>query len=105
MGFRAISSRIASLRVKVKGGITTFVSAYAPHDGHDFELRHDFFSLLFESTGTVGKHTSCTVLGDFNAQLGNVGKGEDHIIGPFVFGKTVKNQAVTKTENYLRNTA
>ena len=87
--------------MQVKGGITTFISAYAPHDGHDFEARHDFFSLLSESTVTVGEHTSCTVLGEFNAQLGKVGKGEDHIIGPFVFGKTINNKAVTKNKELL----
>ena len=40
-------------------------------------------------------------MGDFNAQLGNVGKGEDHIIGPFVFGKAIKNKAVTKNRELL----
>ena len=41
--FMQLSSRIAILKLRIKGGIATLISAYAPANTHDFEERFEFF--------------------------------------------------------------
>ena len=39
IGFRLVGERLATLELKVKGGVLNIVSAYAPHSGHKYEVR------------------------------------------------------------------
>ena len=97
VSFRAISEQLATLRVKVCGGVLNIVTGYTLHDGYVFEVRHDFFSKLSDITRRRGHYEESIVLGDFNAQLGYSGEGEEHIVGPFVFRKTLHQNRVYQT--------
>ena len=46
IGYCAETSRLASIRVKVRGGCMMFISAYAPHGGYTEDKRQEFFALL-----------------------------------------------------------
>ena len=87
VSFKATSERIASLRVKVLGGVLNIFTAYAPHDGHDFDSRHTSPCTLSENMKSRGSHEEIIVLGDFNAQLGHVGAGEEEKVGATFFTK------------------
>ena len=65
--FNAISDRLACLRLKVSGGVLNLLSVYAPHDGIDFNIRHQFFSTLSEHTRVQHEHETSLVLADFNS--------------------------------------
>ena len=101
VSFRAINERLAALRVKVSGGVLNIVTAYAPHDGHDFESRHAFFTNLADNTRRRGYFEETIVLGDFNAQLGYSGEGEHHIVGPFVFRKALRQKSSISNRELL----
>ena len=100
VAFKSISDRIASLRVKVTGGMLTILSAYAPHEGdkYPFEVRHDFFSLLSKHTRRHNQNTVTMVCGDFNTQMRYVKAGEANVLGPYVFRKSC-NQSSHSTSN------
>ena len=92
VSFQAINDRLARIRLKVFGGILNVFSVYIPHSGHDLEYRQDMFDELSQHTRSDHDHESTIVFGDFNAQLGYVGTGEESIIGPHVFKKTLTSK-------------
>ena len=69
------------------------MTAYAPHDGIEFSIRHEFFTLLAEHTRRHHNHETSMVCGDFNAQLGRVDEGETKIIGPYVYQKLLREHS------------
>ena len=69
------------------------MTAYAPHDGIEFSIRHEFFTLLAEHTRRHHNHETSMVCGDFNAQLGRVNEGETEIIGPYVYQKLLREHS------------
>ena len=81
-GFIQYDERLASIKVRVCGGQVIFVSAYAPHSGHSFETRHDFFTRAHGFIHSQRCHGPTLVLGDFNARLHHRQSGEERIIGP-----------------------
>ena len=85
IGFRFFNDRLASLRLRVKGGELTVLSAYAPHSGYSYQTRKDFFDTLLQHWKPMGTHTSCIALGDFNAKLFNRLPGEEDVLGEHVF--------------------
>ena len=60
VGFRLISDRLVSLKLRVVGGLLRVLSAYAPHSAYRYEVRKDFFDHLLSAWGSVGSHT-CTM--------------------------------------------
>ena len=80
ISFKAVSDRIASLRVKVVGGILNLLSVYAPHDKFDFEVRHNFYTELSMHTKKPNSHETSLVFGDFNTQMGCAGCDENNFL-------------------------
>ena len=101
VSFKAISDRVASLRVKVTGGILTLITVYIPHDGHSLDERQAAFADLSKATGTRTSHTSTLILGDFNAQLGDTEPGEEEVVGPFVFKKQLRTKNIITNRELL----
>ena len=87
ISFKAISDRIASLKVKVSGGILNFLSVYSPHDGYTFDARHHFYSDLSANTRKHHAHETTLVFGDFNTQMGCTGCDESNFLGPYMYQK------------------
>ena len=52
IGYELVSDRLANLRMKVKGGVMTIITAYAPHSGYKYIHRKKFFDDL----GSIWKH-------------------------------------------------
>ena len=84
-GYREHSNRIASLNLRVRGGKVVLISAYAPHGGHPYEDRNDFFSSLSDTYLRLSSHSQKNVIGDLNARVANVQPGKEHVVGPFLF--------------------
>ena len=85
MGFRFYSDRLASLRIRAKGGVLGTFSAYAPHSGYNYETRKEFFDDLLKQWRPTSAHTCCIALGDFNAKLFSRLPGEEDVLGEHVF--------------------
>ena len=89
VSFHAINDRLAKIRFKVFGGILNVLTVYVPHDGHDFDYRQSIIGELLKHTRVNHEHESTLVFGDFNAQFGCVGVHEEHVIGQYVFKKSI----------------
>ena len=85
IGFRLVGERLATLKLKVKGGVLNIVSAYAPHSGHKYEVRKTFFDELNSMWKKTARHDCTFVLGDLNAKLFEQLPTDSDIIGDYVF--------------------
>jgi len=88
LGFKQESERLASIRIRVSGGVVVFITAYAPHSGRSCEERRDFYENLSAFYEAERSHGPCFILGDMNARLHTVRLGEEDILGPGVFGNS-----------------
>ena len=78
---------MASLTVKIPGGVIAFLSVYAPHNLKDPSEKYAFYEdlqILLRKTSTNGPRL---IYGDLNARLGLQRCGEQDIIGNFGFGR------------------
>ena len=85
VGFCQASSRMASLKLRIKGGKAAFISAYAPHSGKHYDERQAFYHELGEFIARTTAHGPKFVLGDFNARIYRRLSGEEELIGNGVF--------------------
>ena len=84
-GFLQLSSRIACLKVRVRGGKLALLSAYAPHSGRPFDERQRFFTQLDQAYQRTSVNGMRLVFGDLNARLHIRLPGEEDLIGDFVY--------------------
>eukprot|EP00959_Pyramimonas_sp_CCMP1952_P107809 2254228-Pyramimonas_sp.AAC.1 len=84
VAFKARDDRVATLRIKVHGGVLTLANVCAPHSGCDYADRKQFYDELGNHIRPATTHSAIVVTGDFNAKLLYVGAGEGGIIGPHV---------------------
>jgi exonuclease III len=96
-GFTQYDDRLASIRVRIYGGQLTLVSLYAPHNNHNFEFRHEFYTCARSFILSQRCHGPTIALGDFNARLHFQQSGEEYMIGPGVFGNP--NKLLSPTDN------
>ena len=86
--FYAISDRVCSIDVDIKGQKIRFVAVYMPHGGQDdadVEGVYGELSNLICSTGRRGR--TCILVGDWNAVVGDGRAGDDEqIVGPHGVG-------------------
>jgi len=97
MSYMQHSSRLAVLKLKVSGGSMAILCAYAPPGTKPREQRQQFYSTLGDVASTVTTHGPKILAGDFNARLHEQQGGEEHIMGPGVFGK--KGHAADEDSN------
>ena len=84
--FKPISERICRLKLRVKGGKTVIINAYAPHNGYDFQVRQQYFSQLSEVVANSSSFGLKLVVGDLNARIHNNIGGEREVFGQYCFG-------------------
>ncbi|XP_055374825.1 craniofacial development protein 2-like [Condylostylus longicornis] len=73
IGFKPVSDRICCIRLRGKFCLfnnLTFISAYAPTEDADDDVKDDFYDSLGKTLNEVSSHDSVIVLGDFNAKIG-----------------------------------
>ena len=73
-------------KFKVEGGKLVIVNGYAPHNGHPFDVRQQFYSELAEEYSRVSSYGLKMICGDLNARLLRQLPGEEDIMGDYVFG-------------------
>ena len=84
ISFKLLGDRLATIRIKVSGGILNIMSAYAPHAGKAYEERKSLFDSVAKAWTPYGNHNCTIALGDFNTRLGERLPGEDDVVGPYV---------------------
>ena len=62
---------------------------YAPQSGRPEEERQEFFDLLHDQIDVVKSKELFVVVGDFNARIQGRLRGEETMLGPSIFGRSV----------------
>ena len=94
--YKQVSDRLCTLRMKVVGGILGLVTAYAPHNLHSLPDRFQFYVDLDIQFRKLSANVA-----NMNARLGAQLPGEDHIIGPYTFGRRAAHQVETPNRDVL----
>ena len=63
--FKLLGDRLATLKIKVEGGILNLMTVYAPHAGKDYELRKMLFDKVGKAWTPHGDHNCTIALGDW----------------------------------------
>ena len=58
----------------------SIITAYAPIEDVEEEVKEDFYESLQSSIEAVPKHDVLPVIGDFNAQVGNNNTGRERVM-------------------------
>ena len=90
--YKQVSDRIASLKLKVPGGVAGVITAYAPHNMRPLDEKVDFYSALDRVYRRCSTNKGKLVMGDLNARLGRCQPGEEHILGDFTFGRVASHE-------------
>lgn len=102
MGFQLISERLAMPKLRMTGGKLHLLSGYAPHSGHSYGVRKEFFDQLEAAWKPRGEHAVTMAMGDMNAKLFHRSDVNEDTIGRFVFESPLrKDMAQTNRELLL----
>ena len=64
VGFKQVDARIATIKLRVRGGRLAIVNGYAPHNGQPHDVRQQFYSHLSEVYSSTGCHGMKMIIGD-----------------------------------------
>lgn len=70
LGFRNVSERLVTIRIKAKFKNVTLICAHAPTEEKDDSTKEEFYDLLEETYDRCPKYDVKIILGDFNAKIG-----------------------------------
>ena len=97
--FKPVSERICYLKVRVKGGKAAIINAHAPHNGHEYQLRQQYFTQLAGVASTVSTSGLKLIVGDLNSRIHNSTGGEQEVFGDYCFGDPRYNPALHPDSN------
>ena len=101
VGFNQFNDRIASLRLRVDGGVVAFFSVYAPHNLKELDERCDFYEQLSHCYSTTSANGPKIILGDMNAKIGQRRRGEEDVLGDFCFGVEASHRVEVPNRDFL----
>ena len=99
--FLQLNSRLACLKFRVAGGKLGIISAYAPHNGHPFDARQEFFEKLGSMYERTAVNKGKFIFGDLNSRLHTRLPGEEAYIGDYVFGDPSANLGLSSNRELL----
>ena len=87
--------------MKVKGGVLTIITAYAPHSGYKHAQRKMFFDGL-ESMWKPSRDHDCTVvLGDSNAKLYQQFASDNDVLGDYALASPLPKKGIALSNREL----
>ena len=94
--FDAVSERIARIRVKLHFSFATIIAVYAPTNptsstSEAMSPSIEFYNKLQSTIASIPHKDMVSVLGDFNAQVGQSSPHCKSIVGPFTSDNTNEN--------------
>lgn len=89
VGWRTISDRIISVRLKSNHGYFTAIPCYSPINGDKEEGNDEFYQTLHGITTSLPKHDVLIVMGDIKAKVGEDNTSMEYLMGRW--GKDVRN--------------
>ena len=88
---RHYGERLMSLRIRHTIGVLTVVSAYAPTNQADGQVKDLFYQQLASAVEGCKAGETPLLLGDFNARVGSERTGYETVIGPHSKGERTEN--------------
>ena len=89
LGYRPVSSRLISIRLRVAPFNITIIQVYAPTSGHDDSKVDHFYRQLQETIDQTPKKDILVVQGDWNAKVGKDAQADwGEVCGPYCNVKT-----------------
>ena len=86
--FRPVNTRIAALKMEIKGIRIWIIQAHFPTSQREEEQVEEVYEEIENNLTQMRKETKHVILiGDFNASIGSREKEEENIIGKYTFGK------------------
>ena len=100
-GFCQINDRIASLKLKCRGGTFAIITVLAPHNLRPQQEKWDFYEKLNQVASNTSTNGPKYFFGDFNARIGPSRPGEHGIVGPHSFGLEARHQVEMPNRDFL----
>ena len=100
-GFCQINDRIASLKLKCRGGTIAIITVLAPHNLRPQQEKWDFYEKLNQVASNTSTNGPKYFFGDFNARIGPSRPGEHGIVGPHSFGLEARHQVEMPNRDFL----
>lgn len=82
MEFKPVSTRLASLKIKMKNIILTMIQVHAPTSESTLEEIEAFYDKLEEEISLVKDKKFLSIIGDYNAKVGWKKWGDSEAMGP-----------------------
>ena len=99
--YKQISDRLCSLNLKIRGGVLGIFSAYAPHNLKPLAERFQFFTELDYNFRKCSANIGKLIFGDLNSRIGGQLPGEEHVVGPYTFGRRAVHQVEVPNRDLL----
>ena len=100
-GFCQVNERIASLKIKCRGGNVALVAVLAPHNLRPQCEKWDFYEKLDRVMSGTSTNGPNFVFGDLNARIGQQRPGEHRVVGPHSFGIEAQFQVEMPSRDFL----
>ena len=81
--FEPISDRLLKARFSTRHFSLSLFVAYAPHSSHTAEVQDSFWTRLSEELSAIPRRDMLMVIGDLNANTGQLREGIDSVLGPW----------------------
>ncbi|KAK1804513.1 hypothetical protein P4O66_020515, partial [Electrophorus voltai] len=87
LGWKPVNDRIITARFQSRHAKTSIIQVYAPTEDSDDNQKDTFYGLLQDTIDEILTHDVKLLIGDFNAQITDVRRGLENVIGPHSSGR------------------
>ncbi|XP_039291250.1 craniofacial development protein 2-like [Nilaparvata lugens] len=91
MDWKPVSERIITARFNSKIRNISVIQCYAPTEVSEIEKKDEFYALLAETVKKSPKRDLIIIMGDFNAKVGPINEGVEHVMGTHGEGQVNDN--------------
>ena len=77
------------IEFKMSGPPLVIIGVYAPHAGRPIEEKESFYTYLNNRLDEIADCKEILAIGDWNVRFQARREREQHVLGPFIFGRGV----------------
>lgn len=96
-----VNGRLLTVDIRTKGCPISLFAIYAPHEGHEPEVKEEFWNLLDAQCATVPLSRQLIIIGDYNTTFDPKQQPQKH---PNIFGIHLKTTPLQKNKPHPQKT-